>query len=225
MKRPGCRSSRRPTPRPRSTRSAAIPARYALERGRWREAEALTLRPDLAEPGAIAVTHFARAIGAARAADTAEARSALAALASVDDALAQTRVPIWPGTVHAQRLAASAWLALAEADTASALRLASEAADLEETTPKHPVTPGAILPARELQGDLLLAVRRPVDALAAYTRPRCAGAEARAGTGRGNSHAPPRRAIVRGAALAGGSTARSWRTRTASVPRLATEPS
>ena len=148
---------------------AAIPARYALERGRWREAAALTLRPDLVEPGAIAVTHFARAIGAARGGDTADARNALAALASVDDALAQARVPIWPGTVHAQRLAASAWLALAEADTTSALRLASEAADLEEATPKHPVTPGAILPARELQGDLLLAVGRPAEALAAYT--------------------------------------------------------
>ncbi len=148
---------------------AAIPARYALERGRWREAAALTLRPDLVEPGAIAVTHFARAIGAARAGDTADARSALAALASVDEALAQTRVPIWPGTVHAQRLAASAWLALAEADTTSALRLASEAADLEEATPKHPVTPGAILPARELQGDLLLEAGRPADALAAYS--------------------------------------------------------
>ena len=146
----------------------AIPARYALERGRWREAAALTLRPGLAEPGAIAVTHFARAIGAARAADTAKARSALADLAAVDDALAQTRVPIWPGTVHAQRLAASAWLALAEADTTSALRLASEAAALEETTPKHPVTPGAILPARELEGDMLLAVGRPADALKAY---------------------------------------------------------
>jgi len=148
---------------------AAIPARYALERGRWREAAALTLRPDLVEPGAIAVTHFARAVGAARGGDTADARNALAALASVDDALAQARVPIWPGTVHAQRLAASAWLALAEADTTSALRLASEAADLEEATPKHPVTPGAILPARELQGDLLLAVGRPAEALAAYT--------------------------------------------------------
>lgn len=148
---------------------AAIPARYALERGRWREAAALTLRPDLVEPGAIAVTHFARAIGAARGGDTADARNALAALASVDDALAQARVPIWPGTVHAQRLAASAWLALAEADTTSALQLASEAADLEEATPKHPVTPGAILPARELQGDLLLAVGRPAEALAAYT--------------------------------------------------------
>ncbi len=147
----------------------AIPARYALERGRWGDAAALTLRQDLAEPGAIAVTHFARAIGAARSGDTLQARAALAALEAVDDALAAGHVPIWPGTVHAQRLAASAWLALAERDTASALRLAREAAELEETTPKHPVTPGALLPARELQGDLLLQVGRPADALAAYT--------------------------------------------------------
>ncbi len=147
---------------------AAIPARYALERGRWREAAGLSLRNDLAEPGAIAVTHFARALGAARAGDTAQARAALADLAAVDSDLAVRRVPIWAGAVHAQRLAASAWLALAAGDTASALTLAGDAADLEETTPKHPVTPGAILPARELQGDMLLALGRAADALKAY---------------------------------------------------------
>jgi len=146
----------------------AIPARHALERGRWREAAALRLRPDLAEPGAIAVTYFARAIGAARSGDTAQARVALTALAAVDSDLDARQVPIWAGTVHAQRLAASAWLAFAERDTAGALRLAREAADLEETTPKHPVTPGAILPARELEGDLLLAAGRPAEALRAY---------------------------------------------------------
>ncbi len=147
---------------------AAIPARYALERGRWRDAAALALRPDLLEPGAIAVTQFARALGAARAGDTSAARSALAALAAIDDGLAARKVPIWSGAVHAQRLAASAWLALAEGDTAAATRVAAEAADLEEATPKHPVTPGAILPARELQGDMLLALHRPAEALGAY---------------------------------------------------------
>ena len=147
---------------------AAIPARYALERGRWAEATALTLRTDLREPGAIAVTHFARALGAARAGDTTQARAALAALSAVDEDLAAHQVPIWAGTVHAQRLAASAWLSLAERDTAAAVRLAAEAADLEDVTPKHPVTPGAILPARELQGDLLAAVGRYADALRAY---------------------------------------------------------
>jgi hypothetical protein len=147
---------------------AAIPARYALERGRWGEAAALGVRADLSEPAAVAITQFARALGAARSGDTVEARSALAALATVDDDLAARHVPIWAGTVHAQRLAASAWLALTARDTASALRFAAEAADLEETTPKHPVTPGALLPARELEGDLLLSAGRPADALTAY---------------------------------------------------------
>ncbi len=148
---------------------AAIPARYALERGRWSEAVALTVRPGLVEPGAIAVTHFARAVGAARSGDTVAARAALSALAAVDSDVAARHVPIWAGAVHAQWLAAASWLSLAEGDTTSALRLAGEAADLEETTPKHPVTPGAILPARELQGDMLLAAGRPADALGAYT--------------------------------------------------------
>ena len=147
---------------------AAIPARYALERGQWRDAAALELRPDLQEPGALAVTRFAQALGAARSGDTAQARTAVTALTVVDEALSQRGVPIWAGTVRAQRLAASAWLALAAHDTAAAVSLAAEAADLEDATGKHPVTPGAILPARELQGDLLVVVGRPADALKAY---------------------------------------------------------
>ena len=147
---------------------AAIPARYALERGQWSDAAALELRPDLQEPGALAVTRFAQALGAARSGDTAQARTAVTALTVVDEALSQRGVPIWAGTVRAQRLAASAWLALAAHDTAAAVSLAAEAADLEDATGKHPVTPGAILPARELQGDLLVVVGRPADALKAY---------------------------------------------------------
>ncbi len=147
---------------------AAIPARYALERGRWGDAAALTVRADLTEPAALAITHFARAVGAARSGDTATARAALASLEAIDDDLTARHVPIWTATVHAQRLAASAWLAIAVGDTAGAVSLAAQGADLEDVTPKHPVTPGAILPARELQGDLLLLVGRPADALAAY---------------------------------------------------------
>ena len=50
------------------------------------------------------------------------------------------------------------------------MRLAAEAADLEETVEKHPVTPGPLLPARELQGDLLLELDRPAEALVAYEK-------------------------------------------------------
>jgi tetratricopeptide (TPR) repeat protein len=72
--------------------------------------------------------------------------------------------------VEAQRLAASAWTARAAGDDASALRLAREAATLEETVEKHPVTPGPLLPARELEGDLLLDLGRHAEALQSYEK-------------------------------------------------------
>lgn len=74
----------------------------------------------------------------------------------------------WAQIVEAQRLAVSAWIAQAGGNTAEALRLAEQAAEIEEAAEKHPVTPGPILPARELQGDLLLKLNRPDEALKAY---------------------------------------------------------
>lgn len=146
---------------------AAIPARYHVERGEWREAAALPLRPRL-QPGAAAVTHFARAIGAARTGDTAAALADVTALAALDSTLTARPLPKWPGMVRAQRLAAESWLRLARGDTAGALRLANDAADLEDATDKHPVTPGAILPARELLGDMLALAGQHAAARAAY---------------------------------------------------------
>lgn len=145
---------------------AAIAARYALERGQWAEAAALPLRAS--QPPAAAITHFAKAIGASRSGDTALARAEVAALSALDEDLTRRQVAAWAGMVHAQRLAAESWLSLATRDSAGAIRLATQAADLEDITEKHPVTPGAILPARELQGDLLLEVGRAADALVAY---------------------------------------------------------
>ncbi len=145
---------------------AAIPARMAMERGRWAEAARLPLRPGPAP--AQAVTWFARAVGAARSGDTTRARVALAALEQTETASQSIGDPIWPVTIRAQRVAASAWQALATGDTANAVRLAREAADLEDGSVKHPVTPGAILPARELYGDLLLGSGRAAEARAAY---------------------------------------------------------
>src|SRR5438876_674366 len=74
----------------------------------------------------------------------------------------------WSGQVRIQRLAAWAWLARAAGDGADAVRQARAAADLEDGTQKHPVTPGAVLPARELLGDLLLELGRPVEAAQAF---------------------------------------------------------
>lgn len=149
---------------------AAVPARLALERGAWAEAARLVVRPAPEWPAAEAITHFARAIGAARTGDTAAARREQSALAQIESTLTRMGGPqtIWAGAVAVQRLAAGAWLALALGDTAAAVSLAREAADREDHTQKHPVTPGPVLPARELEADLLLVAGRPADAGQAY---------------------------------------------------------
>jgi tetratricopeptide (TPR) repeat protein len=149
---------------------AAIPARMALERGDWAAAARLAVRPAPEWPAAEGVTHFARAIGAARSGDTAVARRELAILAQTESTLTRsggTQV-YWAGQVAIQRLAAAAWLEVATGDTAGAILHAAQAADREDGTQKHPVTPGPVLPARELEGDLLLLAGRPADAARAY---------------------------------------------------------
>jgi tetratricopeptide (TPR) repeat protein len=149
---------------------AAIPARFALERGDWAAAAGLVIRPAPEWPAAEAITHFARAIGAARSSDTALARQEIVVLTQIESTLTAAGGPqtYWAGQVAIQRLAASAWVLLGAGDTAGAVQLAGQAADREDGTQKHPVTPGSVLPARELEGDLLLLVGRPADARKAY---------------------------------------------------------
>jgi hypothetical protein len=154
---------------------AAIPARYALERRRWDEAAKLKLPTLGAFPWqrfrwAEAHIHFARAIGAARTGDTAAARQDVEKLAAIQQALVKSQGEVkgdydWATQVDIQRQVASAWLTHAEGHDDDALRLMRAAADLDDTTDKHPVTPGAILPAREQLGELLLELKQPVAAL------------------------------------------------------------
>lgn len=154
---------------------AAVPARYALERRAWREAAALAPRPDSFPwakfPQAEAIVHFARAVGAARAGDVDAARAAHARLAEIQAALAAAYAKgfDWPTQVEIQRLAAEAWLRLAEGKVDDAERLLRAAAELEDRTDKHPVTPGLVLPAREQLADFLAERGRPAQALVEYT--------------------------------------------------------
>jgi tetratricopeptide (TPR) repeat protein len=151
---------------------AAVPARYALERGRWAEAAALEVAPAWFPwaqfPFAEAITHFARAVGAARSGDPAKARAAIERLDALHQAAVDAKTPYWPGQIEIQRRAAAGWLARAEGRSDEAVRLLKEAAELEAATDKHPVTPGAVAPARELYADLLMELGRPAEALAEY---------------------------------------------------------
>jgi tetratricopeptide (TPR) repeat protein len=151
---------------------AAVPARYALERGRWSEAAALEVGPAWFPwaqfPYAEAITHYARAVGAARSGDPERARAAVARLEALQQAAIDAKLPYWPSQIEIQKTAAAGWLARAEGRNDDALRLLKQATDLEASTDKHPVTPGPVVPARELYADLLLDLGRPADALAEY---------------------------------------------------------
>lgn len=146
---------------------AAIPARYTLERRRWAEAAALEPQPSRVLYTE-AITYFARAIGAARTGDIASTRSSVEKLQSLQTALAEAKQSYWAEQVEVQRRAAAAWLAHAEGKNAEALTLMRSAVGLEDSTEKHPVTPGPIMPARELLGDLLLELHEPAQALQAF---------------------------------------------------------
>jgi tetratricopeptide (TPR) repeat protein len=155
---------------------SAAPARFVLERRRWSEAAALTL-PDTTQkavnwaafPWARAHLHFARAVGAARSGDTALARSEVANLAQIRQATpARPGEYDWGVQVEIEHGIAAAWLAAAEDRMADAIALMRTAAALDDRTEKHPVTPGAILPAREQLGEMLLEAGKPAEALAAF---------------------------------------------------------
>ncbi len=154
----------------------AIPARIALERRRWDEAAALTL-PDSARkavpwaqfPWAEAQIHFARAVGAARGGNLELARREVARLREIREGLKGAPGNYdWGLQVEIQRQVAEAWTEAAAGRTVAAVALMRAAADLDDATEKHPVTPGAILPAREQLGELLLQTNRPAEALAAF---------------------------------------------------------
>ncbi|WP_245525473.1 hypothetical protein [Mesorhizobium sp. M00.F.Ca.ET.216.01.1.1] len=152
---------------------AAIPARYAIERRNWAEAAKVELSPATFAwdkfPWATAMIAFARALGDAHTGDLATAKAEIGKLAAARDAL-KANNEYWSDQVEAQRQAAAAILAQAEGRQDEALRELRAAADLEDGMQKHPVTPGSIVPLRELLGDLLLEIGQPGAALAEYER-------------------------------------------------------
>jgi hypothetical protein len=146
---------------------AASPARYAVERGDWKAAAALQVR---ASPLAHvqAVTHFARALGAARSGNPEAAKPDIAKLAELRDKLRDAKDAYWSEQVDIQRQVATAWMLYAEGKHDDALKVMSAAADAEDKTEKHPVTPGVPKPARELYGVMLLESGNARDALVAF---------------------------------------------------------
>jgi tetratricopeptide (TPR) repeat protein len=146
---------------------AASPARYAVERGDWRGAAQLPVR-QTKFAHVMAISHFARALGAARAGDTEAAKADVAKLAELRDKLREAKNGYWANQVDIQYQVASAWLLQQQGKSDDALNAMRAAADAEDKTEKAPVTPGPLAPARELLGALLLERGDAADALTAF---------------------------------------------------------
>ena len=128
------------------------------------------MRPAPAAPYTEAITHFARAVGAARAGTPAAAAADIERLVAIQKLLVATKETYWAEQVDIQRQVAQAWKVFAEGDKAKGVELLVAAADAEDLTDKSAVTPGPIAPARELLGFMLLDAGRAKDAQAAFQK-------------------------------------------------------
>jgi tetratricopeptide (TPR) repeat protein len=138
-----------------------------MERGDWKGAAELDVKPTNF-PQVMAITYFARAIGAARSGNPSAARADAARLTELRDQLRAARNDYWAGQVDVQAQTANAWILYADAKYDDALAAMSAAADAEDRTEKAPVTPGPLVPARELYGFMLLDRGMAKEALAAF---------------------------------------------------------
>jgi tetratricopeptide (TPR) repeat protein len=146
---------------------AAAPARYVIEQRRWVDAAALR-PPESTFPATIAITHYVRALGAARSGALVEAQKDVDKLGQIRDVLSKAKQDYWAKQVEIQRQTAAAWLVWAKGEGTEAVNLMRAAADLEDSSYKNPVMPAYILPARELLGDMLLELQQPAQALVEY---------------------------------------------------------
>ena len=144
--------------------AVSMPARMAFERGDWDAASQLPVQ-GTAFPHTEAITTFARALGAARKGDIDSAEKDALRLETQQRALVESKNSYWATEVEIQRTATAAWIAKDKGQTDEALRLMRAAADLEDHNEKHPVTPGRLVPARELLGEMLLDLKQPAAAL------------------------------------------------------------
>ena len=155
---------------------AAMSSRLPLERGRWADATKLELPGNLSDadwkrfPQAESVQAYARAIGAARSGDAAAARREIERINQLQRTLTERKLGYWAEQSEVQAKVANAWALKAEGKNTEALAAMRAAADHEDRTEKHVVTPGPILPARELLGDMLMEVNRPAEAVTEYEK-------------------------------------------------------
>jgi tetratricopeptide (TPR) repeat protein len=113
----------------------------------------------------MAISVYARALGAARSGNASAVREEIERLQRLREAMIEAKIGYWAQQADIQIKVASAWAAFAAGNKQEALKLMREGADMEDASEKHPVTPGHVLPARELLGEMLLELKQPALAL------------------------------------------------------------
>jgi len=151
---------------------ASIPSRYYLENKSWSEAATVQLHPSgftwLKFPWQKSIIHFTRLLGAVHLEKINDAKEELTKLKELHNILNQQKDLYKSKQVEIQIRTGEAWIQFASAQKNDALRLMKLAADMEDSTEKHPVTPGEVLPARELLGDMFFHAKQYENALLAY---------------------------------------------------------
>jgi tetratricopeptide (TPR) repeat protein len=151
---------------------AAIPARYLLENKNWKDAASLVTTPANFQwkdyPWQKAIIHFTRLLGSVHMGRVDSARSELKSMAIIYDTLMKQKDSYKANQVQIQMKSGEAWILFKEGKNDEAVKLMTTAADMEDNMQKHPVTPGEVIPARELLGDMLLLMNKPGKALQAY---------------------------------------------------------
>ena len=152
---------------------AAMPARYAVERHQWKEAAALQLKPEWLPwekfPYSEAIIHYAVGLGAARSGDVPKAKTAADRLGVLKQTQEATD-KYWAGQIEIQGQSVLAWIAMAEGKKDEAVRMMKAVVALEDATEKHPVTPGVIMPAHELLGEMLVETGQFAEARAEFEK-------------------------------------------------------
>ena len=149
------------------TALAAIPARFALERGQWNEAAGLSVRASQ-YPAAQSISYFARALGAARSGDAVAARAEIAHLGEIEAKLASGKDEYWAEQSRIQKQAATAWVMFAEGRHDEAIDAMRRAADLDDASEKNVAMENKLVPIRALLGELYLAAGKGTEALAEF---------------------------------------------------------
>ncbi len=151
---------------------AAIPSRYVLENKLWKDAATLQTFPAnfpwAKHPWQKAIIHFTRLLGSVHLNQPDSAKNELKNLKTIYDTLMNQKDTYKANQVMIQIKTGEAWILFYGGNKSTAVERMGEAAVMEDKTGKHPVTPGEVLPARELLGDMLLLMNKPAEALLAY---------------------------------------------------------